>query len=169
MSEQDRLAEEDSASDSKELRDLAKKINRRERRSRQDQLEHARRQGIDLIRAKELCKHGEWLSWLSENVELSESRCQHYMQFAKTIVTREMTEEEAWAEWQRISGNKTKEQQSEQFEAWQRNRIGKEGYKEPESVGKFRTEKTAKLQRASKMFQTLIGNWDLELLDCLID
>jgi hypothetical protein len=36
-----------------------------------------------LIQAKQLCGHGKWLSWLGENVGISERIAQYYMKLAR--------------------------------------------------------------------------------------
>ncbi len=45
-------------------------------------LEHARRAGELLIEAKATVRHGEWLPWLSANVQFSERTAQGYMRLA---------------------------------------------------------------------------------------
>jgi hypothetical protein len=45
-------------------------------------LKHALRAGELLLEAKALAKHGQWLPWLSANVDLSERQAQKYMQLA---------------------------------------------------------------------------------------
>jgi hypothetical protein len=46
-------------------------------------LEHFRCAGEKLIRAKEQCGHGHWLSWLEKNVKFSVRQAQRYMALAK--------------------------------------------------------------------------------------
>jgi hypothetical protein len=46
-------------------------------------LQHAKNAGELLIKAKEQCRHGEWLPWLRANVEFSERTAQAYMRVAK--------------------------------------------------------------------------------------
>lgn len=45
-------------------------------------LKHALRAGELLLEAKALVKHGQWLPWLSANVDVSERQAQKYMQLA---------------------------------------------------------------------------------------
>jgi hypothetical protein len=46
-------------------------------------LEHARRAGELLLQAKAQCQHGEWLSWLGQNVRIEARMAQKYMQIAR--------------------------------------------------------------------------------------
>jgi hypothetical protein len=87
-----------------DLAGLARQINARERRSRKEQLEHVRRQGEDLLAAKKLCKHGEWMKWVRENLEIGQYQVNSYMRF-KLGVTPNSTEEEQWRLWQEVQGN----------------------------------------------------------------
>jgi hypothetical protein len=69
-----------------ELSELAHKINvehGRAETSLQAGLEHARRAGELLNRAKEKCQHGQWLSWLKANVRCAERTAQAYMRVAR--------------------------------------------------------------------------------------
>jgi hypothetical protein len=45
--------------------------------------EHAMRVGDLLIEAKKLVKHGEWLPWLAQHCDMSESLAQRYMRLAR--------------------------------------------------------------------------------------
>jgi hypothetical protein len=47
-------------------------------------LEHFRRAGEKLLKAKEQCGHGNWLSWLKRNVKFSERQARRYMALAKS-------------------------------------------------------------------------------------
>jgi hypothetical protein len=46
-------------------------------------VEHAIAAGELLIEAKKQVRHGEWLPWLDENVEISERTAQAYMKLAR--------------------------------------------------------------------------------------
>ena len=46
-------------------------------------LEHARAAGALLLEAKDSCKHGEWLPWLTVNFKGSEKTAQNYMRIAR--------------------------------------------------------------------------------------
>lgn len=48
-------------------------------------VEHAKRAGELLIEAKAAVGHGEWLSWLAANVQLSGRTCQAYMRVAREL------------------------------------------------------------------------------------
>jgi DUF3102 family protein len=48
-------------------------------------LESARQAGEDLILAKKLCGHGNWLRWLKENVKISEVTARRYMRVAREL------------------------------------------------------------------------------------
>ena len=63
-------------------------------------LDHYRRAGEALLKAKAFCPHGTWLRWLKENVAVSQQQASRYMQLAKLPVTSNLAEE-----WRRISGN----------------------------------------------------------------
>jgi len=64
--------------------------------------------GCDLIEAKALCRHGEWLSWLKANVPFSERQARNYMRLAKTAVTADLGDA-----WRTILGNDEPEDESE--------------------------------------------------------
>jgi hypothetical protein len=50
--------------------------------------------------------HGQWLTWLKENVaEIDGRQAQRHMEFAKCVVTSDLSPLEQWVEWQRIQGN----------------------------------------------------------------
>lgn len=59
-------------------------------RCAQAAIEHARVAGEHLLKAKAALKHGEWLPWLAENVDVSESQAQRYMKVAQnwTAISR---------------------------------------------------------------------------------
>jgi hypothetical protein len=46
-------------------------------------IEHARAAGELLLEAKNRCKHGEWLNWLAENVDVSQKTAWQYMRIAE--------------------------------------------------------------------------------------
>lgn len=56
--------------------------------------------GLALLAAKEMCGHGNWLSWLKANVPFTARQAQNYMRLAKCEVTSHL--EDAW---QVILGN----------------------------------------------------------------
>jgi hypothetical protein len=67
------------------LSTLAKSINERHlacEDAARSTIEHARDAGDALIEAKAQVPHGEWISWLSENVECSKRSAQAYMRVA---------------------------------------------------------------------------------------
>lgn len=66
-----------------DLTELAKQINARERKEGADLLEHAKKQGEDLLRTKKLCGDGKWTAWLRTNItEISPRQCQRYTRIA---------------------------------------------------------------------------------------
>lgn len=46
-------------------------------------LEHYRRAGEKLVKAKAQCKHGHWLRWIKENLTVSKSQVHNYMALAR--------------------------------------------------------------------------------------
>ncbi len=106
-------------SENTDLTTLATRVRDREKRSRKDQLDHAKKQATDVCAARLLCKkRGTWGPWCKE-AELSEARGRQYCQFGKAIVTigfSDLSEDDQWAEWQRISGNTRKEEPEEEME-----------------------------------------------------
>src|SRR5262249_30135225 len=81
---------------------LANRINSREKKSRTATLLHVRQQGEDLLKAKALCGHGPWTSWLKEKVEFSPEQARRYMRFAKTVAATDLDEDAQWQQWQQI-------------------------------------------------------------------
>lgn len=70
----------------KQLSALAKSIRTNHRycsRRLVESIKHALQAGRDLIEAKELCAHGEWLPWLEKNCEVGDREAQRYMRFAR--------------------------------------------------------------------------------------
>jgi len=68
-----------------DLGELAARINREHDAGEvaaRDVLEHFRSAGEALIRAKALCGHGRWLTWLKANVRFSPRTAQAYMRVA---------------------------------------------------------------------------------------
>jgi hypothetical protein len=63
-------------------------------------LEHYRRAGEALVKAKAQCGHGRWLPWLKANVRFSQQQASRYMQLAKLPVTSNLEDQ-----WRVISGN----------------------------------------------------------------
>src|SRR5262249_15613754 len=64
-----------ATSEPQSLKSLAEKINQEHiqvETALRSGLEHARRAGEYLLRAREQCRHGEWLSWLAAHVQFSE-------------------------------------------------------------------------------------------------
>lgn len=77
-----------------QLPDLAARINQHHLAAVQhigSALEHARLAGEALLLAKKACAHGTWLTWLKENVGVSERSAQGYMRVAR--------------EWERLGAN----------------------------------------------------------------
>ena len=68
-------------------------------------LDHYRRCGEALVRAKATVGHGGWAAWLKANVRFGERQARRCMEFARSDVTSDSPLEEQWALWQRISGN----------------------------------------------------------------
>jgi hypothetical protein len=64
--------------------------------------------GCDLIAAKALCRHGEWLPWLKANVPFTPRQAQNYMKLAKCEVTSHLDEQ-----WRVILGNDEPDSESE--------------------------------------------------------
>jgi hypothetical protein len=58
----------------------------REKKSRKDQLEHAKAQAADVLAARELARHGEWGPWC-EKAGLEERQARRYVEFGKAVVT----------------------------------------------------------------------------------
>lgn len=68
------------------LAELAGRINEEHQlceQSFREGLQHAIGAGELLIEARALCKHGEWLDWLTANCEVSERTAQAYMRVAR--------------------------------------------------------------------------------------
>jgi hypothetical protein len=66
-------------------------------------LAHFRAAGEALLKAREAVGHGQFLSWLKENVTVKKSRAYQYMRFAKFPVTGNLEDQEA--AWRSCSGN----------------------------------------------------------------
>ncbi len=82
---------------------IAERVNRREGK-REDQLRHAREQGNDLIRAREMCSHGTWEPWVRDNLDIGLTQTKAYIRFAlESSVTDDF--ETQWECWQRVQGN----------------------------------------------------------------
>lgn len=93
------------------LEALAKRVSEREKRSRKDQLEHVKKQAADVLAARQQAKRGQWGPWC-EKAGLSQQGAWMYAEFGKSLVTSgfsALSEDEQWAEWQRISGNSPSE------------------------------------------------------------
>ena len=89
------------------LNELAVRVKEREKKSRKDQLEHAKCQATDVLAARRLAKRGEWGPWC-ESAGLSRERAGQYVRFGKAVVTAGfsgLSEDEQWEKWQKISGN----------------------------------------------------------------
>jgi hypothetical protein len=74
--------------------DLAERINREHRACEaacRSGLVHAVEAGLLLINARSKCKHGQWLSWLDENMEFSQWTATRYMRVAKHFVELEVS------------------------------------------------------------------------------
>ncbi|CAB4139184.1 Protein of unknown function DUF3102 [uncultured Caudovirales phage] len=63
----------------------------------------AKRAGEALLKAKSLCRHGEFKAWVEANCRFSYRRAAQYMVWAKSAAC--CTSPGAWDEWQRISGH----------------------------------------------------------------
>jgi ParB family chromosome partitioning protein len=96
----------------KELQKLTTTVNQREKRTREEELAHAKRQATDLLRMKVLVRQlygpKQWEKWADTNItEMSSSRRGQYMTYGKKLlVTRNLTPKEDWDLWQACSGNK---------------------------------------------------------------
>jgi hypothetical protein len=86
---------------------LAQRVRNRERKSRKDQLAHAKAQAVDVLAARQQAKRGEWGPWCAR-ADLSFTQAWRYAEFGKVCVTKSfqaLSEDGQWAVWQRISGN----------------------------------------------------------------
>jgi hypothetical protein len=86
-----------------ELAALAGRINREHAAGEEAALrglEHFRKAGEALLKAKAWCGHGGWLPWLKANVVVSKTQAYRYMALAKIPVTGNLEEQ-----WRAISGN----------------------------------------------------------------
>lgn len=75
-------------------------------------LEHYRATGDVLIEARAECRRRgiKWLAWLAANVtNVGRARVYHYIAFAELLVTRNLTPDDQWEAWRRISGNVPKD------------------------------------------------------------
>jgi len=95
-----------------DLAQLAQQINADHEageQARKERLSRFRSAGEKLLKAKKLCKHGQWLKWLKENVKFSKTQAHRYMDFAKFPVTGNLdltgNLDEQESAWQQISGN----------------------------------------------------------------
>jgi hypothetical protein len=108
------------------LATLARRVRDRERKNRTDQLEHVKRQAADVRAARLQCeKRGQWKSWCKK-ADLSPIRGRQFNQLGKLIVTiafQGMTEDEQWAEWQRIQGNTSNTQANGRRDRQPRRRV----------------------------------------------
>lgn len=71
-----------------ELTKLGAQINRVHRlaeRAGRSAVQHATHAGEMLIKAKRLCRHGTWQSWLADHCEVSERSARLYMQVARDL------------------------------------------------------------------------------------
>ncbi len=96
------------------LATLAKRVREREKRSRRDQLAHAKAQAMDTLAARSKAKHGEWQDWCAE-AKLSQKQAWNYCEYGKSVVTTDfnsLSEEQQWDKWQEIQGNKPETEQS---------------------------------------------------------
>ena len=75
-----------------ELNILKDIINAREKRSRDDQLKHARPQGEDLLRAKKLAGHGNWERWCAANLDIGMKQINVLVQREQELCLRESSE-----------------------------------------------------------------------------
>lgn len=62
-------------------------------------LEHYRACGEHLIKAKAACRHGEWLTWLKQNVRVSQQHAWRYMELAKLPTVSNLADA-----WRTITG-----------------------------------------------------------------
>jgi hypothetical protein len=88
----------------KDLATLARRINTRERRSRAEQLAHALAQGQDLLEARQLVGRG-WRRWVRDNLSFTHVTAWRYMEYARSVTSRNTPPEEKWDLWQRLQGN----------------------------------------------------------------
>jgi len=105
-----RVANEEHSAGEKAGRDEVT-YSQRSQSSAQEKLDHYRRAGEALNKAKALCKHGEWLPWVKDNLKFTRMTANRYMQFAKCNVN--VTFDEQLAAWQRIQGNVDAEDEPE--------------------------------------------------------
>jgi hypothetical protein len=92
-----------------DLNALARRVKNREKKSRKDQLMHAKRQAADVVAAHKLAKAQgkKWADWC-EAAGLSRMQANRYERFGRRNVTlrfRALGEDQQWEEWQRIQGN----------------------------------------------------------------
>jgi hypothetical protein len=86
---------------------LARRVKEREKKSRKNQLAHAKAQAADVRAARKLARHGQWGPWC-ERAGLSNKGAWNYVEFGKLVVTtyfQALSEDAQWEEWQRIQGN----------------------------------------------------------------
>jgi hypothetical protein len=93
------------AAEDQDAATIFKRINAREKKSHKDQLAHVKAQGRDLELANSKCKHGEWEKRIKEEGGMSPVQAWRYRTAYKSFVTKDLTEDQQWEEWQRISGN----------------------------------------------------------------
>jgi hypothetical protein len=99
-------------------------------------MDHFRKAGAALLRAKASCRHGEWLPWLAKSCPyLNERKAQRYMALAKSDVTSDLQDQ-----WRVISGNASAGEMRE--ELWVRE-WAEEGVTPPATTGRGLREQLA--------------------------
>jgi site-specific DNA-methyltransferase (adenine-specific) len=98
------------------LKQLADRINRNHEAGEaasKKSLRYYEKCGHDLLWAKVVCRWEKirWQAWLRDNVKFNRMTAWRYMALAKCNVTLQMTPDQLWEEWQKISGNRSRSQQ----------------------------------------------------------
>jgi hypothetical protein len=96
---------------------IARRVRRREKRNRRQQLEHVKKQALDVLAAYKLTRYGHWQGWCRD-AGLSQPMAWMYRRFGEALAANEiaeLSENEQWKTWQRISGHppKTRRQEGE--------------------------------------------------------
>ncbi len=101
--------------DLKSLADAANKEHEAAERCDQERLNHYRRAGEALLKAKEKCSHGNWGKWFCKHIRFSLRTAERYMQFAKTDVYVDFEHQKEV--WDDIAGNAASEESATQQKA----------------------------------------------------
>jgi hypothetical protein len=92
-----------AAEDLPALARIANEENQAGEASDKERLDHYKKAGEALAKAKKQCGHGRWKQWVDDNIKFSYRMVMKYMQFAKVAVDGNY--EDMKAEWKRIQGN----------------------------------------------------------------